>query len=93
MEEYEETPDDEDEALEEDNADIGRRPSGFFGHQGAERYPADEEEAYLDDPDDGVDVCDDRRNQEEHRADRYDDASADSDDYTAEKVSLDDLKL
>ena len=60
-----------------------------------ERYPADdEEEAYLDDPDDGVDECDDRRNQEEHRADRYDDAPADSDDsYTAEKVSLDDLKL
>lgn len=90
MEEYEETPDDEDEALEEDNAEVMHRPSGFFGRRAAERYPADEEEAYLDD---GVDVCDNRRNQEDHRADRYDDASADSDDYTAEKVSLDDLKL
>lgn len=93
LETYEETPDDEDEALEEDNVEVMHRPSGFFGRRAAERYPADEEEAYLDDPDDGVDVCDDRRNQEDHRADRYDDASADSDDYTAEKVSLDDLKL
>ena len=76
MEEYEETPDDEDEALEEDNTGIMHRPTGFFGRRAAERTPADdEEEAYLDDPDDG-------------------DASADSDDsYTAEKVSLDDLKL
>ena len=90
MEEYEETPDDEDEALEEDNVEVMHRPSGFFGRRAAERYPTDEEEAYLDD---GVDVCDNRRNQEDHRADRYDDASADSDDYTAEKVSLDDLKL
>ena len=90
LEEYEETPDDEDEALEEDNVEVMHRPSGFFGRRAAERYPADEEEAYLDD---GVDVCDNRRNQEDHRADRYDDASADSDDYTAEKVSLDDLKL
>ena len=76
MEEYEETPDDEDEALEEDNAETAHRPSGFFGRRAAERHPADdEEEAYLDDPDD-------------------EDAPADSDDsYTAEKVSLDDLKL